>query len=236
MPVTFIQSGRFTSAFDPTTIAGLKLWLDASDAATITESSGAVSQWNDKSGNANHVSQATGSAQPTTGSFTQNGLNVLGFDGGDSLTGAALAVTKPATVFAVAYVVSPAGGDKVLIHNGFVNGWMVKVNASRWVYTKRAVADVTDTTDTVPGSTWFQLTITVDSSSQPGGYLDAAALTFPTNTSGITAPTTKVHVGAFDSGSQWNGRIAEMLVYDSALGTTDRTAVQSYLKSKWSTP
>jgi len=35
------------------------LWLDAADASTITESGGAVSQWDDKSGNNHHVIQAT---------------------------------------------------------------------------------------------------------------------------------------------------------------------------------
>jgi hypothetical protein len=66
-------------------LLGPTLWLDASDITTITESGGAVSQWNDKSGNGFNVSQGTGAAQPTTGSLTRNGLNVLSFDGGDVL-------------------------------------------------------------------------------------------------------------------------------------------------------
>jgi len=41
-----------------------ELWLDADDASTITETGGAVSQWDDKSGNARHATQATGSKQP----------------------------------------------------------------------------------------------------------------------------------------------------------------------------
>jgi len=48
------------------------LWLDAADASTITESGGAVSQWNDKSGNGRHVSQATSNRQPA---YTLNGLD-----------------------------------------------------------------------------------------------------------------------------------------------------------------
>ena len=54
------------------------LWLDASDTSTITEVGGAVSQWDDKSGNGYDVSQATAAYQPTTGS-TLNGLNVIEF-------------------------------------------------------------------------------------------------------------------------------------------------------------
>ncbi len=59
--------------------ARLPLWLDASDASTITQTSNNVSQWADKSGNANHAVQATGANQPVTGSGTINGLNTLTF-------------------------------------------------------------------------------------------------------------------------------------------------------------
>ena len=65
----------------------LTLWLDASDASTITESGGLVSQWDDKSGNGNHVINTTASTQPdylTTGwngkptvSFTRTGQEFL---------------------------------------------------------------------------------------------------------------------------------------------------------------
>jgi hypothetical protein len=61
------------------------LWLDAADSATIAASSGAVSQWNDKSGGATNFTQGTAGARPATGSATLNGRNVLTFDGGDTL-------------------------------------------------------------------------------------------------------------------------------------------------------
>lgn len=72
-------------------------WYDAADASTITHSSGSVSQWNDKSGNGRHVSQGTGSAQPTTNARAINGLNALNFDGGDRL----LRTTSPSAIFPV---------------------------------------------------------------------------------------------------------------------------------------
>jgi len=56
-------------------------WYDASDASTITEAAGKVSQWDDKSGNARHLVQAAGAEQPTTGIRQQNGLNILDGDG-----------------------------------------------------------------------------------------------------------------------------------------------------------
>jgi len=51
--------------------SNLAAWYDAADSRTITQSGGAVSQWDDKSGNGFHLKQATGSAQPTTGTGTK---------------------------------------------------------------------------------------------------------------------------------------------------------------------
>lgn len=89
---------------DPALLGGLKAfspldlspqaWYDASDTSTITQSGGAVSQWNDKSGNGRHVTQATAARQPGTGAVTQNGLNVLTFDGGDWMSAATAADWK----------------------------------------------------------------------------------------------------------------------------------------------
>lgn len=62
------------------------LWLDAADAGTITDAGGgAVSAFNDKSGNARHFTQATAGLRPTTGVETLDGKNVLQF-AGDCLT------------------------------------------------------------------------------------------------------------------------------------------------------
>lgn len=88
--------------FAPTDLAGLALWLDASDTSTITHSSGAVSQWDDKSGNGQHVTQGTASLQPATGVETLNGLNVLTRSGADwRMSRGAFVIPQPFTVMFV---------------------------------------------------------------------------------------------------------------------------------------
>ena len=59
------------------------LWLDAADASTITESGGAVSQWNDKSGSNRHAVQSTLTNKPTSYSASLNSLNVIRYDATD---------------------------------------------------------------------------------------------------------------------------------------------------------
>src|SRR5580765_3700198 len=52
-------------------------WFDASNAASITASSGAVSQWNDLSGNGRHATQSNGSFKFTDTASIQNGKHGL---------------------------------------------------------------------------------------------------------------------------------------------------------------
>jgi hypothetical protein len=82
--MSWVITGSQKVNWDPSLIT-TELWLDAADAGTITASSGAVSQWNDKSGGATNFTQGTAGARPATGSATLNGRNVLTFDGGDTL-------------------------------------------------------------------------------------------------------------------------------------------------------
>lgn len=81
------EASRFTAvpvatapSFSPLSLRP-HLWLDAADPSTITSSSGLVSQWSDKSGNERHATQGTSALQPSTGTTTKNGLNVISFTG-----------------------------------------------------------------------------------------------------------------------------------------------------------
>lgn len=58
--------GRNQALWTPSRIANnLAMWFDAFDTASITVSSGKVTQWNDKSGNLRHATQAVSANQPT---------------------------------------------------------------------------------------------------------------------------------------------------------------------------
>lgn len=88
-------------------------WWDASDTGSITQSLGAASQINDLSGNSEHITQGTGANQPATGSRTQNGLNVLDFDGSnDYMNNATQAIPASGNVmFSGAWVIDSVGGS-----------------------------------------------------------------------------------------------------------------------------
>lgn len=99
--MVMLNTGQLWIPADITTAA----WYDAADEGTITESGGLVSQWDDKSGNGRDISQGTGSNQPTTGTRTLNGLNVLDC-AGDYLenTSLGLTVSDDISIFIVAEI------------------------------------------------------------------------------------------------------------------------------------
>jgi hypothetical protein len=84
----------------------LTIWLDASDAATLTSSGGLVSEWRDKSGNARHAVQTSPSSQPTL-----NGSAVSISDYNRFMTGAMAAGSMPTSV-QVTVVFTASGGGR----------------------------------------------------------------------------------------------------------------------------
>lgn len=59
-----LLNGLLNPRFSPIDLPNLSLWLDATDPATIALSGSSVTQWSDKSGNANHATQGTAVRQP----------------------------------------------------------------------------------------------------------------------------------------------------------------------------
>jgi hypothetical protein len=76
-----LRPRKQSAAFLPNNISGLYLWLDASDASSVTLNSGNVSEWRDLSGGGRHFEQASASGRPQYTSGGQNGLNCLTFTG-----------------------------------------------------------------------------------------------------------------------------------------------------------
>jgi hypothetical protein len=208
---------------------GATAWFDASDTESITQSGGLVSQWSDLSGNGYDVAQATSANQPTTGSRTLNGLNVLDFDGSsDYLQGAfGVTLTQPNTIFAV-FKRDSAG--TMFLYDGIDSSNRHAQYFSSGNY--KAFAGTTingGTVDTDPhisravfnGSS---SSLFIDGSSVVAG--DAGALSL----NGIT-------LGAqYTAANVLDGAIAELIVVDGTLTADEITLVENYLTEKWITP
>lgn len=240
---------RRVSTWTPASLPSLAGWWDASDTATITASGGATSQWNDKSGNARHFTQGTGSAQPTTGTRTQNALNVLDFDGGDFMSaGDVIDIgSGDLTVACVAKV-------DVNGNFGLVCKALYGVTVGRWAILRDSgsyQALISDSGGSGTGPTKADsstaaraLLAVIDRGPTNGIVLAFNDVDQGATTQSDTADrdnTSYLLCGAYNnaagtgaqSGYYLDGFIAEIVICQTALGSTDRASLQSYFATKW---
>ena len=226
----------------------LKARYDASDAASFTYSSGnVVSQWNDISGSGFHVSQGTVGLQPTR-SGTQNGKSTVVFNGQKlkrSLGSLQIGINGPTGVTyivvckrvgaAVSYCEIPVG---LSVGNGGcpLIGWGVQRYTS--IYGQSGFIDI------ATGLTsWSIFTL----SAKTDGAVVATTITEWVN--GIQTRTSTANynwnpqnyqtigIASRDDGAtQFDGEIAEILMYNKYLSDVERQQAEAFLKTKWGTP
>jgi hypothetical protein len=219
------------TGFDPRSLGGLAWWLDAGDQSTVSVSGTAVSQWNDKSGNGRNAVQSTGNNQPSYAN-SQNGRKVITFDGSNDrlATSAAFSLgTGGYTVFAVAY---HAGGFHVLLEGGTLNPYISALAAQPSTGFRHW--DGSSEADTPTGvytlNQWFLIEYVISSASR----LILVNGTQQVSGSGTSRTASLQTIGGTTGGAFfWNGRVAEILVYNTARNASDRSRARNYLGKKW---
>jgi len=212
-------SGLVQAAFSPLDLSPV-LWLDASDTSTITESGGAVSQWDDKSGNGNDVTQATASAQPTTGSTTINGLNVLALDGADFMTSASLSFTG----LTMCAVFQHSSENFYLLGTGTSN-----------VYAGRGA----DGSSAAPVDNMGSMTLRFNGAAFSGTTSNDVYDTMAASTKVVTLSvdgsfTQQIRPYGYTSSTGMPvGAIAEVIIVDGTLTAGEIADTETYLANKW---
>lgn len=231
------------SAPGPDTIADLALWLDMSDASTLwadtaatTQATSTVARVDDKSGNNNHAAQGISSSyRPITGTRTINSLNVLDFDGSDdyfTLT-SAIGYTNGYTAFIVAEGDDFSGtNEKVLISGDTGANFELRVETSPSSYPqiiKRNTgiyAQLASWPVSTPG-------IISARSHTSGNALERDGV--GTSNATVTSYTGDVNLigRQGNPADYWDGKIAEIIVYDVVLTVAQVNIVLNYLSAKW---
>lgn len=229
-----LMRSRAAASWTPASLPSLAAWFDASDTATITESAGRVSQWNDKSGNGRHVTQATGTLQPYTGR-TANGLSVMDFRGAHHMSLTGVSVGSVFTI-GVVYQFDSATPPAYTYYGSLNNtrGDGVMGSSAGWPWQMSASSLIQHTTTKVGGSHHSHIGVFNGASSS----YRVDGVTVAGNTGAATS--TGIHLGAWDAPSpaayKLDGFIAEVIIYASALSTASVEALHIYLKTKWGTP
>ena len=232
----------------PDNIADLELWLDGADRGTILEEDtvGKVSRWNDKSGNGNDATQGTGSAQPITNATTINGRNVLDFDGGDYLS-KVLSVditTTTLSAFVVASRAGPIASTSTLIGvadgeaNDFDNVGSVDFfdEGALGAGFSTFNSGVKSTGAAInPGNDSPYIVSTVFDGTNNTLYLNGVAETPVADSNTLDLHTIYVGTRFVSSAviSEYNGSIAEILVYSKELTANEILEINTYLSNKW---
>lgn len=235
-----INPYRFGRAWTPADIT-TALWLDASDASTVTTVSGAVSQWNDKSGNGRNATQSTAASRPTYTTAGQNGLNVTTFDGvNDHLIHTFNASPAPHTVFAVARRTTGGSTDYQTIMSAIQTSSTFGANLSAKVSGSAnwgSYVNAWNATSYSILSTWRVLGIVSPTAT-------SGSETYSTDGTTQTITYTARYAGdandrraiggdpSFNDG--WlSGAIGEIVVMTSAASTDTRQRLEGYLAHKW---
>jgi hypothetical protein len=246
-----------TPAAPTSPVAGYKVWLDASDTATITQSGGAVSQWTDKSANAYAFTQATSSYKPTTAANTQNGKNVLTLGTNDSLQSTAassvwkfLHTSSYTVFFALKYNVATYGGHPIATAGATAevgldtfqdNPGKFQCVVTRGVGGTYVIANVTASNALTTNFTY----VTLINDCTNGTAANRSDIRIKQG----SAVKSNVQTGAIDTGNPArtmqlfdyvaggnegiDGQMGEILIYESILSAGDILANQQYLANKW---
>jgi hypothetical protein len=237
------------SNFKPSDITGLQLWLDSSDSTTLLQSSGGspatadgdpVGYWGDKSGNARHATQSSGTNKPALKLSILNSKNVVRLDGSnDYLTlSSDLTTFTPRSLFAVwkkrttgvkfcLLALSPDAGGQQYTNLDYSDGNVYNKSENRtWVFSGNKTSFVTTA----------QIIMSPGNYSDGAFYVNGSAVSTTDSGAGSGAGSKFNIVGSRISASDYgDGDLAELIYYGSALSNSDRDLVLLYLTGKWGT-
>jgi len=220
--------------FLPTSIGGCQLWLDAADSSTITYGTGSnVASWKDKINNY-AVANSTAAYQPV---YSQGSIQFNGITSPSYLDIPTLTIGSSAfSIFIVIKNTGPASGNASAPHffwplsgNGSgalsINGWIV--TNIQGLNTNISYA--------LSKNQYYVLSYTFGVTSN-FEELYANGTSIGTYQKGSAYVASLYRLGTIDSGQttlSFDGNIGEILVFNTALGITNRQNVEGYLAQKW---
>lgn len=244
-----LTNGKLVLAATPTwnpKFIETALWLDAADASTITESGGAVSQWDDKSGNNRHVTQATSAKQPTYSATGLNSKPTIDFDGTDDFL--KNATFEPAGALTCFLVFNRDSIQGAFVNANRTNG-IFEINGGfsgsyrNITFTATGDININPSTgfDIAGGGTSQNTILGIQYDGSGSSATDFIARLDGTGQSIVSsgalgfAAETGFSIGArpVQNLAYYNGRISELIFIQSQVSLLNLQKIEGYLAHKW---
>jgi len=222
------------SAFSPASIAGLQLWLDASQITGLNDGD-AVGTWADLSGNGNDATQATGSKKPTFETNELNGRPVVRFDGVDDILQTPIFgqfPSKRGTLFLVYKATFGASYKSVLnTITGAGVGFQLEMVKSGVKY--KWYDGVADGLAAVFDPAGFDLQTINRTGDTAMDFRRNGTLEVVFTVTNNQPDARVMDVGASALGSYASGDMALLLMYDGSLSAGDVSLVESWINARY---
>ena len=232
VPLVTLAIATVAPSLSPYNVLALSpvAWWDASDASTITITSSAVSQWNDKSGNSWNLTQSTSTQRPTIDSAAVNGRDAMLWPtaANDDFLSSASGYFEFIECYAV---VSFAGSSFTGTDlNGLLNPNTDDVGT--WI----TGTEATTALDNATVAVYINENDGTNRTSDLWPELESTCL-IRCRPSGALYTSDGVVVGKYKSealsNTSWRGRVCEMIAFQTELPSGDRADLQTYLVNKW---
>lgn len=220
-----------------TSIAGCQLWMDASQLTGLANGD-ALTTFTDLSGAARHATGVT-TTRPTYYSSENliNGLPVVRFDATTHKMTTGYTVNGSFTIFLVEKGVSSVTYART-INNGSGSETCISLAARNAGNNCYIGGNNISNYQATPLASVHQGCLVNDTGNDyvtayfVDGFQRGSALDLDTSISSLGLGATSPSYGTEGS----NSDVCEIIIYDSALDTTNRQLVETYLRSKWATP
>lgn len=225
--------------FDPTSIPGCCLWLDAADTSTLTTSGANVTQWRDKSGNANHASNTAN--YPTLSNSAQNGRSVLSFNGASSqnLTLSTTSLPTGTTQCSFYFVCRATATSTRMIFSYGVNPAATN-QTPQFYYTNGTLnvdtygaGGLSDAINVQDSYTILSCTFTNSNVAWTNGTQFTGGSTAITLNTGTGYASIGLGLVGSTPSFPFTGQIAEIIIYNRPATTSQRQQLEGYLAWKW---
>jgi hypothetical protein len=228
MSIIYINPYQFAAPWSPAEIT-TALWMDAADASTITESGGAVSQWDDKSGNSRNATSSS-TSRPT---YTANGLNnkpVVAFGGAQYMT----FLGVHGSPWSIAIVGRASNINQGFVQFGGVNASGAVFTEAPALYRARSAGNYSDATAALVNNENVLLLASFSNAQNDiwkNGTQGTSVIS--PNAGAPTSNAASTLGGLSSTVYRLNGFIAEIIVLDGLFTGLLREQIEGYLAHKW---